>query len=225
MCYHVSLNKDIKTVEKDFDKKVAEPDRFQSGYHLNGFAQPYLPVLSTHDKKAIHMYRWKLFPHWVKDESSWRANTLNAKGEELFEKGSYKAYWKNRCLVICNGFFEPHHPYGQKKAQSYYIRPKEGGYFTLGAIYSVWHDIPTFSIITVPANPLLEEIHNEKKRMPLVLDGDQAEAWLIEDLNKDEMTDLMVPYPNDSKMEGYRVMDGVTNSRLDTNVPEVLEPI
>ncbi|WP_215222700.1 SOS response-associated peptidase [Echinicola shivajiensis] len=225
MCYHVSLNKDIKTVEKDFDKKVAEPDLFQSGYHLNGFAQPYLPVLSTHDKNAIHMYRWKLYPHWVKDESSWRANTLNAKGEELFEKGSYKAYWKNRCLVICNGFFEPHHPDGQKKAQSYYIRPKEGEYFTLGAIYSVWHDIPTFSIITVPANPLLEEIHNEKKRMPLVLDGDQAEAWLIEDLNKDEMTDLMVPYPNDSKMEGYRVMDGVTNSRLDTNVPEVLQPI
>lgn len=222
MCYHVSLNKDIKVVEKEFGKKVDAPELFQTGYHLNGFAQPYLPVLSTQDATSISMYRWKLLPHWLKSESDWKANTLNAKGEELFEKGAYKTYWQNRCLVICNGFFEPHHPSGQKKAQSYYVKPKAGGFFTLGAVYSVWKDIPTFSIITVAASPLLEEIHNEKKRMPLILDGDRADAWLLPDLSKTEMAGLMTPYPEDDRLEGFRVMDGVTNSRIDTNIPEVL---
>ncbi len=61
--------------------------------------------------------------------------------------------------------------------------------------------------------------------MPLVLDGDAAEAWLIQDLSREEMTDLMVPYPHDEKLESYRVMDGVTNTRVDTNVEEVLRPV
>lgn len=225
MCYHVSQHKPIKAIEEEFDRPVLQTELFEQGYHLNGFAQPYLPVISTDNKGVVDMYRWKLIPHWVKKEADWKANTLNAQGEELFEKGSYKNYWKNRCLVICTGFFEPHYVEGQKKSQSYYIRPKSSDFLTLGGIYSTWNHIPTFSIITVKASPLLTEIHNEKKRMPLILDGDQAEAWLIQDLKKEEMADLMAPYLHDERLEAYRVMDGVTNTRIDTNVEEVLRPI
>lgn len=114
---------------------------------------------------------------------------------------------------------------GQKSSQSYYIRTKEGEIFTLGGIFSVWNNIPTFSIITVPASPLLEEIHNEKKRMPLILDGEAADAWLLSDLTKNEMTELMVPFPDDSKLDAFRVMDHVFNTRVDTNVPEVIMPL
>ena len=72
---------------------------------------------------------------------------------------------------------------------------------------------------------MLAEIHNERKRMPLILDGDAADAWLLQDLAKEEMADFMVPYPHDDLLEGYRVMDGVTNTRLNTNVGEVLKPV
>ena len=61
--------------------------------------------------------------------------------------------------------------------------------------------------------------------MPLILERERAEAWVLPDLTKPEMTDLMKPYEHDNKLTTYRVMDGVTNSRLDTNVPEVLEPL
>ncbi len=135
MCYHVSQHKPIEAIEEEFDRPVQQSELFEQGFHLNGFAQPYLPVISTDNKGAIDMYRWKLIPHWVKKEADWKANTLNAQGEELFEKGSYKNYWKNRCLVICTGFFEPHYVEGQKKSQSYYIRPKSSAFRTLGGIY------------------------------------------------------------------------------------------
>ena len=57
--------------------------------------------------------------------------------------------------------------------------------------------------------------------MPLILEGDKAEAWVLPDLTKPEMTDLMKTY--EENLITYRVLDGVTNSRLNTNVPEVIE--
>src|SRR5690554_6564761 len=89
------------------------------------------------------MYRWGLIPFWVKDESTFKANTLNARTEELFEKISYKNSWNKRCLLICTGFFEPHYPEGFKKSQSYYIKPKVQEFFTLDGIWSKWNDIFT----------------------------------------------------------------------------------
>ncbi|MEX2595214.1 MAG: SOS response-associated peptidase family protein [Anditalea sp.] len=92
--------------------------------------------------------------------------------------------------MICTGLFTPHYPKGSKKSQSYYIKPKGAEFITLGGIWSKWKDLYTFSIVMVEASPLLPEILNEKKRMPLILDGDQAKAWVLPDLAKPEMTDL-----------------------------------
>ncbi|HSF54728.1 MAG TPA: hypothetical protein VLA71_13295 [Algoriphagus sp.] len=44
---------------------------------------------------------------------------------------------------------------------------------------------------------------------------------LIPDLSQSEMSVLMVTFPDDSKLEAFRVMDQVLNTRVDTNVPEV----
>jgi putative SOS response-associated peptidase YedK len=225
MCYHTSQHKNINEIKSAFGLPVKNEELFQQAYQLNGFAKPYLPVISTSDSTAIDMYRWGLIPFWVKDEGTFKANTLNARSEELFEKTSYKNSWNKRCLVICTGFFEPHYPAGSKKSQSYYIKPKEQEFFTLGGIWSKWNDIFTFSIVMVEASPLMAEIHNEKKRMPLILEGEKAEAWVLPDLTKPEMTDLMQTYDKDENLITYRVLDGVTNSRLNTNVPEVIEPL
>jgi len=47
---------------------------------------------------------------------------------------------------------------GQKGTENYYI------YTPTKEIFAIY---PTFSLITTAANPLIEEIHNEKKRMLL----------------------------------------------------------
>lgn len=128
-------------------------------------------------------------------------------------------------MIAVSGFFEPHQGEAQKSSQSYFVRPKQGELFTLGGIFSVCQGMPTFSIITLPASPLLEEVHNEKKRMPLILDWDQADAWLLPDLTQAEMSDLMISFPDDLKLDDYRVMDEVLNTRVDTNIPKVTNPI
>ncbi|HSF52699.1 MAG TPA: SOS response-associated peptidase [Algoriphagus sp.] len=222
MCYHVSSSLDSDRLKSVLKKKVVlNAGKYVPGHHFHGFSKPYLPVISTLKPEALDFFRWMLIPGWVKTEKDFKSNTLNATCEDLFEKPSYRSYWKNRCLIAVSGFFEPHQVAGQKSSQTYYVRPKEGEILTLGGIFSVWQGMPTFSIITVPASPLLEEVHNEKKRMPLILDGDNAAAWLLPDLSREEMTNLMIPYPEDSKLEAFRVMDGVLNTRMDTNIPEV----
>jgi len=61
--------------------------------------------------------------------------------------------------------------------------------------------------------------------MPPILKGDKAEAWVLSDKTKPEMSELKKTYDNDEILGTYRVLDGVTNTRLNTNVPEVVEPL
>src|SRR5690606_40571324 len=93
MCYHTSQHKSIKEIQRTFNLPVKNEELFQQAYQLNGFNKPYLPVISNGNSKVIDMYRWGLIPFWVKEESSFKANTLNARSEELFDKSLYKQSW------------------------------------------------------------------------------------------------------------------------------------
>jgi|GEM_PF-2078933 len=64
----------------------------------------------------------------------------------------------------------------------------------------------TFSIITVKASPKRAEIHHEKERMPLILTGDAAAAWVLPDLTQEEMKDLMKTNLDEHALESYRVL-------------------
>lgn len=224
MCYHVSNHKDKQRIKKVFGVPFEQEDDFVPAYHINGFDQPLLPVLSNEDSTAVRLYRWRLLPSTVPDEASFTANTLNARGEEIFDKITYKDYWQNRCLVICTGFFEPHKALGGRHVHSYYIKPKREEFFTLGAIWSKWKGMGTCTIITVAASPLMEEVHNEGKRMPLMLSADAAQQWLRSELSQEAMKALMKQSSSDTELEAYRVMDGVFNARKDTNLPQVITP-
>lgn len=230
MCYHVSLTSDRSIIKREFKKPFLNNDKFETAYHFNGFSRPYLPVLhGIGHNQVIDVFRWGLIPHWVKEEKEWKANTLNARNDEIFEKVSYKQYWKNRCLVICNGFFEPHIPENGvaskiQKTESWFIKPQKADFFTLGGLYSNWKGINTLTIVTTHAGPLLSEIHNEKKRQPLILEGENAEAWLLPDLTQKEMADLMLFQAPESSLTAFRTIDGVMNSKVDTNVEEVVIP-
>lgn len=224
MCYHTSQTKDIEEIKKAFQLPEINGQLFQQAFQLNGFEKPFLPVISSKDNSHIDFFRWMLIPSYVKSEEDWKANTLNARAEGLFETPAYKNFWHQRCLVICTGFFEPHYPPNTKKPQTYYIQPKNQPFFTLAGIFSKWQDINTFSIIMVNASKVMAEIHNDKKRMPLILDGENRQKWLEQDLDKEEMKSLMKTPDLDEHLQTYRVMDGVFNSRRDTNVPDVIQP-
>jgi len=237
MCYHIALLAedfddfvdyfDIPGYNKDYYAEV-----YRKSYHLNGFTRPLVPVIRPEQQDVvIDMHRWGLVPHWVKDEKTFRANTLNARNDELFEKPSYRSYWKNRCLVICSGFFEPRdralaglpEPASPlQKTESWFVRHATEPFMTLGGIFCNG----TVSIITTDASPLLEKVHNDGKRMPLILDdADMRDRWLLGNLDQKEMARLMETHPDDSQLVAYRAMDGIMNNRIDTNVPEAVMPL
>ena len=107
MCYPVSNELAGYELAKEFRLPKVKLDRFKQGYDFNGLDKPYLPVISMEDTKQLTTYRWGLVSSWVKEEKDWKANTLNARNDELFFKTPYRDSWMNTCLVICTGFFKP----------------------------------------------------------------------------------------------------------------------
>ena len=225
MCYHVSNELDAKEIAEEFRLPEVKLEKFEKQYDFNGFEKPYLPVISMENPRELTTYRWRLVPDWVKDEKDWKANTLNARNDELFTKPSYRDFWQNRCLVICTGFFEPHYPeIGGKEHESWYIKPKNKKFFGLGAIYSVWQGMPTFSIVTKAATPKMAHVHNDGERQPLILTGNAAFSWLTPGLTQDEMSSMMLfSYP-DEQLNAYRTVDGIYNARQNTNIPDAIKP-
>ncbi|HLR37458.1 MAG TPA: SOS response-associated peptidase family protein [Chitinophagaceae bacterium] len=229
MCYHASTPKKTD-VKKQFPKKQVfyESDKI---YHVSGFTRPFLPVTLNNNKQSIIAARWKLIPFWVKNEADAAkyANTLNAEGESIFTKASYKPYiGKQRGLLYVDGFFEPHQVKGVKESQNYYIYKPNHKIFTLGIVYSIFADqdtgetYPTFSIITTKANSLLEEIHNVKKRMPLIIPENKREDWLSAN-TEPHIKELIKPYQG--TLDTHQVYR-VTGSRGEnTNRPDIIKPI
>jgi len=174
MCFHNSLSKASQEIENRFNAKFESVFEFQPIYHASGFSFPKWAVITAEKPKTIQMYKWSLIPHWIKnleDALKFRANTLNAQSETVFGKPSFKySINKKRCLVISTGFYE-WQDFNQKK-YPYFINLKDGALFSMAGIFQNWTDkstgelLNTFSILTTSANPLLEKIHNTKKRKP-----------------------------------------------------------
>ncbi len=207
-------------------------------YHVRGFARPELPVITLEQPRWIQLYRWGLIPAWVKEEAraaTLALQTLNAMAETIFQKPSFRSSIRTqRCLVLVDGFYEWQNrgqPNNKKvHKQPYFICMKSRDVFSLGGIYSHWiHRATgevhhTFSIVTVPANALLARIHNTKKRMPLILPPDREKQWIASDLSVDQIRALMQPI-DDDWLTAWPVSTLISRRGVDTNVPEVMEPI
>lgn len=183
MCYYSKQTTDAQTLENRFNllpigDLPINSDRF------NGFTNPLTPIITNTQKNNIQLYSWGLIPSWAKDES-FRKNTLNARIESLEEKPSYRNYIKNRCLIVVDGFYEWKwlDPAGKDKLQYLITLPNEE-LFAFAGIYSSWTNklngevINTYSMVTTEANELMAEIHNTKKRMPVILTKENEQDWL-----------------------------------------------
>ena len=136
--------------------------------------------------------------------------TLNAKSEEMLlpNKMYRDAALKRRCLVISSGFVETMHYHGKNKRtgeplktvsrQPHYVRVKDKPYFFMAGIWQAWEDqvshekVETVSIVTTTAvgNRLMEQVHNEKLRMPTILNEDLAWEWMFGELSEERITEI-----------------------------------
>lgn len=186
MCFHIKISSNIEQIQNRFDAVIKNNSiKFSSG-DFTAFTFPYIPVITNKSPKEIQFFRWGLIPHWSKNEDI-KNYTLNARIETIREKPSFKYYLENRCFVIVDGFYEWKwlDPLGKKK-QKYFITIDDSlkKPFAIGGLYSIWNhpetkqQIPTFTILTIQAKGIMEEIHNSKKRMPFILHQDIENNWL-----------------------------------------------
>lgn len=184
MCYRTKLNAVLKDIESTFKARFIVPESYTPMEEINGFSFMKTPVITDENQGEIEMFNWGLIPFWAKDDKI-RKKTLNARIETVKEKPAYRNSANNRCLVIANGYYEWQwlDPKGKEK-KKYLITPKDQEIFAFAGIYSSWKNplnhelVNSYSILTTDANELMSEIHNSKKRMPVVLKKEDRENWL-----------------------------------------------
>lgn len=238
MCYSVAYleKKQSRLIEryrnmlppewKDPSYTINKADELPVYYFLSAFVHPSLPVITA---GGVRLMEWGLIPFWVKDEdkaSKIRKGTLNAVGETVFEKPSYRGTIRSkRCILPVSGFFEWRDYKGKK--YPYYISVKNQDLFSLACIFDSWTNkqsgeiIDSFSIITTPANRMMEVIHNRKKRMPLILPLESEQVWIDPHLDEQEILRLIKPVDS-NQMEAYPVSRRLNYAGNDRNTPEAI---
>ncbi|MCB9240953.1 MAG: SOS response-associated peptidase [Flavobacteriales bacterium] len=234
MLKRARFRNDEQRIRELLDK--LEPYLQDDLFHASGFQHPWLLVYPQHEPDLPILCRWGLIPNWVKDDETLQRiqnQTLNARGETIFEKSSFRHSARmKRCLIYVDGFFE-HHEFNGKK-YPFHIARKDGEPMILGGLWSEWTDrdtgevLKTCSIVTTEANPMMAQIHNNPKlpepRMPVILPEEQADDWLIDwrgDLETAKLMDLMHPYPQE-ELTAYPVQRLRGKEALG-NVPQAIE--
>ncbi len=203
MCYTIKIDLSREQLEKRFGAKLTDGGDYRPGDRVNAFSLPLLPVICNDSPHEIRLYRWGLIPYWVRsaeDAASIRIKTFNAKSETLSEKPSFRSLVTRRhCLVLVNGFYEWQSL--DKARIPYFIGLRGGQAFALAGLYDRWAQpeggelTGTFTVITTRANPLLEQIHNVKKRMPVILSPSLEREWLSAQAG--EVQKFFDPYPEE----------------------------
>lgn len=184
MCFHSKQTKLALEVENRFKAKIDNISNFKPQENINGFDFALTPIILDEAPGIITHFNWGIIPSWSQNDDI-KKLTLNAKIETLDEKPSFKNSVNKRCLVIANGFYEWQWLDAKGKVKNKYeIGIGNEDLFAFAGIYSQWKDTTTgiirntYSIITTEANPLMAEIHNTKKRMPVILKPEDEKRWL-----------------------------------------------
>lgn len=199
MCYDIKASleaqlhkarrdNDLQAIEEILEKLIPLTDL--PLYHSSGFHHPDLLIYTAQSPDFPIVATWGLIPHWVSDvqqkKEIWN-KTLNARGETIFEKPSFKtAATAQRAILYIDGFYEHHH--FNKATYPYYIQALDMQPLALAALYDKWMDpqthgiIRSFTIVTTKAVAIMEKIHNNPKlkeaRMPMLLSQEEEQLWL-----------------------------------------------
>jgi len=202
-------------------------------FHVTGFAHPKMFIYTSESPNYPVVSQWGLVPSWAQDKKDIWNKTLNARGETIFEKNSFrKSAQDKRCIICIDGFYEHHH-HG-KETIPYYISRKDNKPISLAGLWNEWTDretgesLNTFSIVTTEGNPMMAEIHNNPKlkgpRMPVILPDELEDGWLADledELDRERLIELITSYP-ETELQAHTV-GKLRGKHALGNVPEASE--
>lgn len=178
---------------------------------------------ATGDARELALVSWGLVPSWAKERAIGN-KLINARGETLAEKPSFRdSFKKRRCLVLADGFYE-WQKVGTAK-QPWAIRRADGEPFGMAGLWSRWKDpatgepLETCTIVTTTPNELLAPIHD---RMPVIVPPAAHAIWLDPASERAALEALLVPY-DAARMEAFAVSRRVNSPANDD--PACLEPV
>lgn len=187
------------------------PRQFAPRYNI----APSQPVLTVPNdgSNAAQFFLWGFIPGWAKD-SSLGSRLINARGETLAEKPSFRgAYKYKRCLVLADGFYEWKSQPDLKVKVPHFIHLKSRKIFAFAGLWAEWQapdgsTVRSCTVVTTSPNELIASIHN---RMPLILDPESHATWLdVSPRTPESLNHLIKPFPAEL-MQAYPVSTLVNN--------------
>jgi putative SOS response-associated peptidase YedK len=188
--------------------------------------EPVPVVIANAGEREATVMRWGLVPFWAHGVPL-KASTINATAERLAHAPAYRDAWSRgqRCIFVMAGFYEPH-VQADGSREPYFIRLSDREVFGVAGLWErsqradgTW--LHSCTLITVPANRLLTEVHNGKPRMPAILPEGAYDAWLTQ--AQPQAQALLEPYP-DELMRAWQVSRRVNSPRL-PNDASLIEPL
>jgi putative SOS response-associated peptidase YedK len=213
MCGRFALIVDASVLADVFD--VDPPRKLQPRFNIAPTQAVPIIRAGKATPRECAFVRWGLVPSWAKDEKM-GARMINARGETVADKPSFRSAVKNRrCLIPADGFYEWVRT-GEGK-QPHYIHFSDGRLFAFAGLWERWHKgeggpLDTCTIITTAANDLIANLHD---RMPVILPPDSFTEWIEPaPLDPERLEDLLVPHSADG-MEAYPVSSYVNKPAND----------
>jgi len=231
MCFTIEIHLSRRAIEERFKVDGSALYDFDFNYFYKAFDNPFIPVIAQEDDARVQLMQWGLIPAWSRDRQEAekiRKGTYNARSETLHEKPSFRgALNRGRCLIIARGFFE--WQLANQNRIPWYISLKNGAPFAFAGLCDTWKDpysgeiLKSCSIITTKANPMMERIHNTKKRMPVILKPDLEQEWISADPSLLQRKKLLQAY-DESDLKAHTVNPRLSSTRADPTDPAVMEP-
>jgi putative SOS response-associated peptidase YedK len=181
-----------------------------------------IEVLRASEKgdELAPMY-WGLIPHWWRKPLKEMPATFNARAETLSERPMFRgAYKYRRCIVPASGFYEWTGAKGRRTP--HYFSAPDGRPLALAGLWDHWSgldggdDLPNATIVVGPANEWMRQFH---ERMPIVLDWNDAEAWM-----RGENPEALLRAPADDALQEWTVAPRVNKAGEGDDDPSLIAP-
>ncbi|EAZ88450.1 SOS response-associated peptidase [Crocosphaera chwakensis] len=221
MCGRFSLTISGEEIAKYF--QVSQVQDWSPRYNIAPSQEILTIVETSKSQRQLKAMKWGLIPSWAKNDKT-GSKLINARGETVAEKPSFRNAFKHRrCLIIADGFYEWQNV--GKNKQPYYIHLKNRQPFAFAGLWEVSNseqteEVLSCCIITTEANELMKPLHH---RMPVILSRDVYSQWLDHNVfDREILESFLTPYGSDA-MLAYQVTQKV--NRPTNDHPDCVEPI
>jgi putative SOS response-associated peptidase YedK len=193
---------DIAEAERNLVVDLVLWREYQRSYNVAPTDRVPVVRLVDGQREALTM-RWGLIPYFASGLPP-KYSTINAAIEKLETNACWRGPWQRgqRCVLPAAGFYE-WHGLADGRKQPYYVTCADQPLFWFAGLWdssnrSDGRIIQSCSIITMPANALMHDLHNagaNPHRMPAILAREQVETWLNGPRTAAQAA--LAPYPAD----------------------------